>query len=639
MALEASEVAVRVRLVGGSAFETEAGKVAASTEAIGTAGKKANASAAVTATSLGQTGAKLNSVGSKMIGFGKTLSMVGIPLAAAGYYAAKTAATFDQQMTLLTTQAGEQAKNIGWMSKSVLAMGKQFGQTPVDIAKGLYALESVGIHGKKALDDIKAAAMGSAVGLDSLSNTTDAVSSIIASKITGSGGPLEAMSLMDRAIGLGKMHLSDLTDAFKSGIVPMASEFKMSFPQVLAMISGLTRLGTPAAQVAARGRLMFTSMEALSPGGAKALKEVGVGKFDLANALASPGGLITALKFLKSHLAPLAGPEQNAILAAVFGRSRGMGQIAGSLQALDQITGIYDTLQQTTPTTLQQHFQQTSQTSAFKYQQIRAQLDAEMITLGQKVNKDVLPVLVRLVPFLTRMLAGFSHLPKPLQDFTLGLIGLTIVGGPFFLFTGALVKGAGMFLSGIDTIVGAQGMAALRVGIASTAGELAALAAPIAAILGVYELWHAKHGPFAKARHTIKNTGYSDAVAVGAPILDLLHGLGLVHGNARAADFFAFQHNSDWFKGLNSRTQGDLGVLSRLNANAANSPLVRSIANDLYKQGLSGTDLNKVPGITSAVKQAIKEGLAEASVSVVLPNGKEIARTVNEANRKDQNRR
>ena len=47
MALEASEVAVRVGLLGGAAFQTEADGVSRSVEGIGAAGKKADISGSV----------------------------------------------------------------------------------------------------------------------------------------------------------------------------------------------------------------------------------------------------------------------------------------------------------------------------------------------------------------------------------------------------------------------------------------------------------------------------------------------------------------------------------------------------------------------------------------------------------------
>lgn len=629
MALEASEVAVRVRLLGGSAFQAEADKVAGSTEAIGAAGRRASRHAAIAGTGLASTGSKLQSVGNKMIGFGRTLTMVGIPLAAVGGYAMKTANTFQQQMTLLSTQAGEQRRNLGWMSRAVLGLGKQFGALPTEIAKGLYNFESVGIHGKAALNDIKAAAMGSAVGLDSLANTTDAVSSIMTSKIKGAGGPVEAMSIMDRTIGLGKMHLSDLTDSFKSAIVPMSQQFGITFQQLMAAEAALTRIGVPAGQATARMRLMYTSMVAPSGAGAKALGDIGVAPHELGNILRSPGGLPAALEDLQMKMSLLSPGDRDSVLASVFGRSRGMGQIVSMLSQLPTIQSIYGQVMKTTPETLYQHFGQTQQTSAFKYAQIHAQLDKEMIQLGQTLNDKLLPVFVRLVPFLTRTVDGFSHLPKPLQDFALGVIGFTIVGGPLFLFGGALVKGAGMFMGGMEAIVGIQGMTAFRTGLAMTAVELTALAAPIAAVLGVYAIWKNKG-----IHHAVEHAGQKAGSFVGDFLAKDLVALGFKH----ADDYYAVQRylGGREFKSYKPLIQSDIEGLMNPNSFTANH--LGQVYGDFAQYG-KNVNLKDVPGISAAVKQAIVEGMKEANVSVVLPTGKVLAQTVNEVNRKAQNRR
>lgn len=636
MALEASEVAVRVRLIGGSAFQAEAEKVAGSTELIGSAGKKANESAAATSLTLGAAGSKLTSVGNKMIGFGRTLTMVGVPLAAAGGYAMKAASGFNQQMTLLSTQANESAKNIGWMSNAVLSMSKNFGQLPVEMAKGLYSFESVGIHGRQALNDIRAAAMGSAVGLDSLANTSDAVSSAMASHIKGVGGPLEAMSLMDRAIGMGKMHLTDLTEAMKSGIVPLAQTFHLDFNSVLANIAGLTGPGMPAGQTAARMRLMLTSMESPTTAGSKALAKVGItDPFALAKIMQGPGGLMGALQFLQMHLALLPAYEQNAVLSAVFGRSRGMGQIAATMGQLTKILQIYDTLQTTTPGTLQQHFAQTENTPAFKYAKLHAQLDSEMIKLGTTLNTKLLPVFVRMVPYVTKLLDGFSRLPGPVQDVALGLMGLAVVGGPLFLFGGALVREVGLFMTGMETLVGVQGMASLQAGLSMAGSSMLAFAPEIlaatAAIGGL--IWFIKSHTGQHVAHVLGQAGRH----AGDSLVGFLHGtFGILGGANRADQIYEYLHGRE-FNSYDRNIKRDIrGLLDGPKTYESNH--LEQVYNDLATLG-KNVNIQDIPGLSQAIKDALKEGMKDVRVGVYLPNGRVLAQTVNEVNRKAQNRR
>ena len=392
-------------------------------------------------------------------------------------------------MTLLSTQANMPMKTIGKVSAQLEAMAPKFGATPLALAQAMYPIESIGLRGQKALDALKAAAMGSAVGLDSLENTADAVTTAMASKIKGTGGPVEAMAIMDRTIGLGKMHLSDLTESFKSGIVPIAQQFGLSFKQILAAAAGLTRVGIPANQVMARMRLTLTSMIAPTAAGQKAMATMGISQFQLADDLRKPGGLITALKDIKKHADAIGNKdESNNLIAQMFGKSRGMASIGSLLQQLTQISGIYGQVMTTTPATLNQHFGQTAQTSAFKYKQIQAAFYTGMVKLGNELNLVLLPLLVKLVPVLTSVIHWFGALPGPVKKFLVILAAAVVVGGPLAMFAGALVKTTGVVLKAIAWI-GRLGMASEVAAGETTAGGLTGLAAGLARVIPLLGLF------------------------------------------------------------------------------------------------------------------------------------------------------
>lgn len=507
MALEASELAVRVKLLGGAAFKAEADSTAGSLDKIGMAGKKSGASVAAGSNKshsmLTKMGGTASKVGGQMIGLGRTMSMAGIPIAAVGYYATKASSQFGQAMTLLSTQANMPIKSIKSVSAAVEKMAPAVGATPLALAQALYPIESIGLRGPKAMNALTAAAKGSAVGLDSLENTADAVTTVMASKIKGSGGPVEAMSIMDRSIGLGKMHLQDLTESFKSGIVPISKQFGLSFKQILAAASGLTRVGIPANQVMARMRLTLTSMIAPTTAGLKAMSTMGITQFQLADDLRKPGGLLTALQDIKTHADALGNKDQaNALIASMFGKSRGMASIGSLLEQLPQIQGIYSKVMATTPQTLNTHFAQTQQTSAFKYKQIQANLDSAMIKLGDALNKVLLPLLTKLVPILTSVVTWFGKLSPGTQKFLVILMGAAVVGGPLLMFVGAIVKVGGLLLgafsAAIEAVIGSSegaGMMGLGGKILPLIGSFGGVGLAVAAFTGGL-LWANSNIPF-----------------------------------------------------------------------------------------------------------------------------------------------
>jgi hypothetical protein len=141
MAMEASEVAVRVRLLGGTAFEKEAQGVAKSVEEIGVAGKRADVGNSLGA-GAAAAGTKVKTLSDHLTNLGKKLTSVGMGLAPAaagigflGYTAVKTQAQFQSLMMQLVTQANLPRKSLQGLTKDVQALATTVGQTPTALAR------------------------------------------------------------------------------------------------------------------------------------------------------------------------------------------------------------------------------------------------------------------------------------------------------------------------------------------------------------------------------------------------------------------------------------------------------------------------------------------------------------------------
>lgn len=666
MALEAQEVAVRLKLFGGAAFKAEADGSAASLDKIGAAGKRASGnvgrSTAASTSLLSNMGTKASRVGSQMIGFGRTMSMAGLPIAALGYYAVKSSSQFGQAMTLLSTQAGMPIKTIGKVSRAVQDMAPKVGAIPLALAQALYPIESIGLRGKKALVALRAAAMGSAVGLDSLENTADAVTTVIASHIKGAGGPVEAMSIMDKAIGLGKMHLSDLTESFKSAIIPISQQFGLSFRQILAAASGLTRVGIPANQVMARMRLTLTSMVAPTTAGAKAIAALGLAPNQLADDLHKPKGLLSALDDIKTKAAALGNRDlANTYIAQMFGKSRGMASIGSLLEQLPQIESIYGKVMGTTPQTLDTHFKQTEATAAFKYKQIQANFYNAMVKLGDALNKVLLPLLVQLVPHLTAAVKWFGQLSPGVQKFLVLLLAASVVGGPILMFTGAIVKVGGLLLGAFSTAIGAvsgeAGLSGLLLVVGkATTGFVALVPELLAAAVAVGILYKLKN-PIEKAGKkfgkdtlapTIANTAKFFGITGPANYLQAghyLHSAAFEHlrPDQRAAIEWRLLHPNAPLTGRNALLAGRSGIGGGDILHGINLPNLPGL--NLGYAGMTRTPRVAAssgsggPDITGAIAKLgnfIFKGEFTANTFL---DGKQIATSVNHMNRKAQNRR
>jgi TP901 family phage tail tape measure protein len=477
--------------------------------------------------------------------------------------------------------------------------------------------------------------MGAGVGHDTVDAVAQALTSAMAAGFKGS--PQKIVGLLDAAVGQGKMHMADITAAMNTGILPLAQLTGNSLPQILASTAALTKQGINASTVMSRMRLTFTSLVSPTAAGTKAMAALGFkNPFQLAEDMRS-GGIIGMLNDLRMHTALFGGPNTTQslnLIAQIFGKSRGIASIGSLLQAFPDIQSVYqNVLAYGNPQYLQTHFKQYQSTNAAKLAQAKANIDKGMIAFGDAINKYIVPTLGKLAEVAAKLLSGFGKLPGPLQELLLGLMALVVVGGPFFLFTGALVKGVGMIITGVAALTGMEGFGALAAGLTMTATSLALLAPAAAAAFAVFEVFTAKHGPAAKVRHVIKHAGYSAGHFLGKGIAGNLALFG-IHGPESYYDVNDYLTGSA-FKHLSPLLQGDVNALIGNHVSAG--ARLTTIERDLKQAGITSVD--KIPGISDALKKAVKEGIKEVSLNVFLPNGKVLAQSVNDENRRNQNRR
>jgi hypothetical protein len=95
----------------------------------------------------------------------------------------KQANEFQRSMVQIETNTGVAKSELAGMSDALLAMSGGVAAGPNELATSLYHVESVGLRGAKALDVVRIAAEGARVGNADLEQTTNALTSTVASGI------------------------------------------------------------------------------------------------------------------------------------------------------------------------------------------------------------------------------------------------------------------------------------------------------------------------------------------------------------------------------------------------------------------------------------------------------------------------
>jgi TP901 family phage tail tape measure protein len=259
-------------------------------------------------------------------GIGKAALVAGGAVAVAGVgigvVAVKMAADFQTSITQLATGAGESVKNLKLISDGILAMAGQVGQAPIDLAKGIYMIESAGYHGAAALDILRVAAEGAKVGNADLAVVTDAVTTSLNAYHLPASDAAQVTNTLITAVSLGKTHLQDLAGAL-GAILPIASSLHIPLDQVTAAMATMTVQGTDASKASQSLRFLLAALAGPTAAAAKEMVGLGVGEAqipgitksvsaeiqtlglhtsDVAATLAGPGGLPAALKMITDAL-------------------------------------------------------------------------------------------------------------------------------------------------------------------------------------------------------------------------------------------------------------------------------------------------------------------------------------------------
>src|SRR5207253_2570963 len=90
---------------------------------------------------------------------------IGVAVVTASGFAIKMAGDFQQATTAIVTGAGESVANLELIRQGLLRLAPEVGATPMELAKGLYNIESAGYHGAAGLAVLRAAAEGAKVGM------------------------------------------------------------------------------------------------------------------------------------------------------------------------------------------------------------------------------------------------------------------------------------------------------------------------------------------------------------------------------------------------------------------------------------------------------------------------------------------
>lgn len=392
-------------------------------------------------------GQRLAKVGQNMSRLGSQWTRsVSLPIVGAGAGMVKVASDFEGALTQVQTQAGASGREISRMREEILKLAPAVGQTPTNLANGLYHIESAGIRGAKAMDLLTQSAKLAAIGHTDLEQTTSALVSVMKSAPKDVKSASDAIGIMNAVVGSGNMRMGDLVGALSTGVVPAAKSAGLGLRDVGAALDVMTSRGVPATDAATRLRMTISLLSAPTGAAAKALKSVGIGQSQLANDLRKPDGLVVAVGDLKKHMdaAGLSATQQNALIAKAFGGGRSSSAILTLLQNTKDLQKSFDQIgTHSGAAQVSKAWDTTTHDMGFKLAQLKAKAETELVDIGTKIGPEVLKVAGQIADDATAIAHAFSSLPKGAQDAILtGAMGAAALG-PVLRLSGVLTTATG----------------------------------------------------------------------------------------------------------------------------------------------------------------------------------------------------
>lgn len=234
------------------------------------------------------------------------------------------AAKLQTSVTRLYTTAGESAKNLPMMAAGILALSGQTNTSQAQLGQGAYMVESAGYHGQDALGVLKAAAEGAQSEGAPLSDTANALTSLMNAYGVpkGESASRAAMSDMDQIIAMvsrGKMTMAGAVGALPD-VLPAASAAKLSFADVGGALSTMTSLGVSPDRAAQNLSHVITSIMNPNAVQTKEQQQLGLNPVQIQNDLGKQG-LTGTLEELSGTVMKSMGPAGD-VLFKTFNQSK-----------------------------------------------------------------------------------------------------------------------------------------------------------------------------------------------------------------------------------------------------------------------------------------------------------------------------
>lgn len=444
-----------------TATTTGTNAVTAATNALAPAAANAAKSVQVLTSSLDDNLKQARLVSRDFVQAGAALSMyLTAPIVGLGLASLKAAMNFETAMVKIIKLAGASRAEVASLTEEVLKLAKESGVAPVELAKGLFVVESAAYRGTKAIEVLGIAAKMSALGMGSMEEVSRAlVGKMFAFQEAGLTAARTA-DILTIAVQLGNSSIGAMVPAL-ARVNPIAAVLGISFEEVAASVATFTHMGADAAVAATGLRGLLTNMVKESDQTTKGFLALARTTGDFTITMQNfrqemkDVGMTQAFINLLKHVKD-AGEEGIDAIAQIIPNVRALTFALGDFAIQGDF--VQNTLQQMRDRTgvLDQATQELQKTMQWKWDQLKIELNEVAISFGLKL----FPAVQKLIPFISDLLdkianliTWFGSLNTVSQYAILGFFGITAALGPLVFTIGEFMRVSIAAGEGMSTLI------------------------------------------------------------------------------------------------------------------------------------------------------------------------------------------
>ena len=378
----------------------------------------------------------LNKAGKNIQSIGGSLMKMAAPFAIAGAAGIKMAMDFETSMNKVVSLVGISREEVESMAPAVKKMAADMGISSKQAADALFFITSAGLRGKDAMDALEMSLKASASGLGEVEVIADLVTSAMNAYGSETLSASNATDVLVAAVREGKLEASELSAAMGS-VLPIASNMGVSFDQVGAAMAAMSRTGTGAAEAATQLNGIMAALLKPTKEAEDTLSQYGLSAEELRRQM-SEDGLLATLQTLKERFG-----DNTTAMASVFGNVRALKGVLDMMGASAEVNAeIFANLTDTTGM-LDTAFEETAQTTQFKFNQTMERAKNVLLDLGE----TLLPLFNKIINLISKWVERLQKLDPAILENAVK-IGL-LIGG-----LGAVIKVVGMVISTFGTAIG-----------------------------------------------------------------------------------------------------------------------------------------------------------------------------------------